>query len=188
MKRFLSSSLLVVGLCVSGLTSWAGGHGCGWHGGGCYGGHGCYYGHGYYGGGYYGPVFSFGIGFGGYYPSYGYAAYGYPAYSYPAYAYAPAATVYAQPTATVAVTASSNMRPATSSAYVYSNPAAAPAAQKYYTPAPIKPAAVAATALAPEVASSKPTSGKWVLDAHPYSYTPSASGSSAGTAGYAATR
>jgi hypothetical protein len=178
MKRTLLSLLVTLTLTFTTIASNAGGsHGCGggcWHGGGCFGGGWCG-GHGCWGGSCW-PFFSFGIGF-------GYPAYSYPVvYRYPVYSYAYAPVTYSQPTyayrvvqpyspsVSVAVAAAPTVRTvATVPNYVYARPAA-PVVRPSYAPIAPAPAAVSA----PLVANSSPVPTKWVLDAHPYTYTPAA--------------
>jgi hypothetical protein len=177
MKRIVFSLVLSLAFGTAAFNARAGGWhggGGGWHGGGCWGGgwHGgyCGYGHGWYGG--YWPTFSFGIGFG--YPAYG-GYYGYPAYGYayapavyPTYVYRPYA-----PTVSVAVAAAPTTRPAaTTLIYAYSKPAASSVGQQPYTTSSRKTSNVPPSPAKPALAPAKASSGTWVLDREPYSYTP----------------
>jgi hypothetical protein len=211
MRRLLLALSVSLAIGTPAFIARAGGaHGGGGHGGGgCWGGgyHGgyCGYGHGYYGhggycgyyghgyGGYYGhgcyyggwyPSFYFGVGFG--YPAYGY--YGYPAYGY---AYAPAAyptySYYpAQPYATAPVTvsggATTTVKPAPAAqTLIYTKPAPSPARQQSFTVASAKRTTTIPSAPSSEPVTGKTSTGKWVQDPNPYSYTPTTSLASAKT-------
>ncbi len=147
MKRLVFLMSVGMALWIGTVPARAGG----WHGGGCWGGHG------WCGGGWW-PSFSFGIGFGASYPVYGYG------YSYPVYSYAYAPVVYSQPAYVYRT-----VQPAPT--YAYTQPAPPAAVQQRYSP-PSGGAVATTAALSPAPAATTPARGTWVLDAHPYIYTP----------------
>jgi hypothetical protein len=163
MKRFavLTFFLLAAGLnplcCVAG-----GSCGGGWHGGGW----------GWYGGGC-GPSFSFGIGFGGYYPAGGWG-YGYPSF---AVSYAP--VIYPSPTCAYAVPQATRT---VTSVTVAPNPVIRTTTQTVISrtsvPTPSGTALAqrsepVGTTLSQISAYAVPPKGTWVLDPQPYRYVPS---------------